>query len=258
MGVMQPDIIAQGLIIVFLSVLLIAVVVVLAVLGWLRRKVKAAARAPVPAEVASTGQPLHDSHHFSAKRSQSWLAIRSTDVDAVQSALGLHDPRPCSWAEGLLSDAEQRLFVSPPVSGWILVIGPALPDPADDVDKSFRFICDLSRKLGYVQFFHVNSVLDHHAWVRADCGRIGRAYAWAERTLWNQGPVTPAELALAVKCLGYGETPEPALFSRAEAEPGNSEKVHLLAARWSLDPAAIDARFIGREHGVVGEMSRLF
>jgi hypothetical protein len=46
----------------------------------------------------------------------------------------------------------------------------------------------------------------------------------------------------------------------APVEPGssNSDKVHLLAARWSLDPDDIDERFIEQEWGIVGEPSRLF
>ena len=257
MDVTQQSLIVQGLLVVFLSVLLTAVVLVLAILGWIRHKSRAIV-AQKPQCEAIPPEPMRELPAFSPRRCQSWLAIRSTNVGAVQFALNLHDPKPCSWTEGVMSDADQRLFVSPPISGWILVIGPALPDPADDVDKSFRFICDLSRKLGYVQFFHVNQVLDQHAWVRAEAGRIGRAYAWAGRTLWHQGPVTPAEMSLGMKCLEYGEAPEPALFSRAEAEPGNSEKVHLLAARWSVNPAAIDGRFLGAGRGVAGEVSRFF
>ncbi len=123
----------------------------------------------------------------------------------MQSALALHNPKPCLWSEGLSGDGEQKLFVSPPVSGWILVIGPALPDPSDDVDVCFRFLLELSRKVGQVQFFNANSMLNEHAWVRADAGRIVRGYAWAGKTLWNQGAATQAERDLGMKCYDYTE-----------------------------------------------------
>ena len=213
---------------------------------------------PQEPESSSARTPLQEAPRFALKRAQSWLAVKGANAQVVQSALALHDPKPCSWAEGLLDDGQQRLFVSPPVWGWILVIGPALPDPADDVDASFRFITDLSRKVGQVQFFHVNSVLDHHAWVRAESGRIVRAYAWAGKTLWNQGRPTPSERALNLKCRDYGETAEPALFGRPDPGAANSEKVHLLAARWSFDPADIDSRFLEREWGIAGEATRFF
>jgi len=64
---------------------------------------------------------------------------------------------------------------------------------------------NLSRKLGQVQFFSANRIFYHHAWVRTDAGRILRAYAWAGRTLWQQGAMTPAEVELDVHCFDYGE-----------------------------------------------------
>src|SRR5438128_1552651 len=84
------------------------------------------------------------------RRPASWLAIKSCNLLSVQSALGLHNPKPCSWTEGLAG--EQKLFIAPAVKGWILVIGSGLPDPSEDVDACFRFVVDLSRKLGQVQF----------------------------------------------------------------------------------------------------------
>ena len=109
---------------------------------------------------------------------------------------------------------EKKLFISPPVDGWILVIGSALPDPAADVDACFRFVMELSRKLGHVQFFSANRVLSHHAWVQVEAGRVRRAYAWAGTTLWKQGLKTTAEADLGLKCFDYFETAERTSFGR--------------------------------------------
>src|SRR5256885_14182306 len=46
-------------------------------------------------------------------RPSSWLAIKSRNLRAVQSALGLHNAKPCSWIEGLAG--EEKLFIAPPV-----------------------------------------------------------------------------------------------------------------------------------------------
>src|SRR5262245_38195411 len=59
------------------------------------------------------------------RRPGCWIAVKSRNVLAVQSALGLHNVRPCSWFEGLA--AEEKVFISPPVQGWILVMGCGLP-----------------------------------------------------------------------------------------------------------------------------------
>lgn len=185
-----------------------------------------------------------------------WLAVRSTHPLAVQAALGLHKATPCSWEEGLNAAHEQKLFISPPISGWILVMGSSLPDPANDVDHAFRFILSLSRKLGHVQFFSFNRAINHHAWVRADRGQVQRAYAWAGKTLWNQGPKTCAEVDLHLVCYGYAEPPEFALFRQADPTAANTEKILVLASRWSLDPSAVDPRMLRQAQGITGRLSR--
>jgi hypothetical protein len=183
----------------------------------------------------------------------SWLAIKSRSSLSVQSALRLHNPKPCSWMQGLAG--EGKLFIAPPVKGWVLVIGSALPDPSEDVDICFRFLLDLSRKLGQVQFFSASRILHYHAWVKADAGRIVRAYAWAGKTLWAQGPRTSAEKELDLKCFGYLETAERPAFGQPDVASSNVEKLPLLAARWSIDPGRIDERFLQMERGIAGEPS---
>lgn len=183
-----------------------------------------------------------------------WLAIKSTNLQIVQSALCMHNPAPCSWEEGLARAHRQKLFIAPPIGGWILAIGSNLPDPSEDVDESFHFLLDLSRKLGEVQFFSFNRVLQHHAWVKANHGHVLRAYAWAGGVLWNQGPKTHAEIALGLKCFNYGED-EPRLFGAHDVLRANTEKVSLLAARWSLDPTAINVTRMEKSQGIAGEFS---
>ncbi|MDB6033425.1 MAG: hypothetical protein JWM16_3763 [Verrucomicrobiales bacterium] len=185
-----------------------------------------------------------------------WLAVRCGNPLVVQAALGLNRPTPCSWEEGLSVAHDQKLFISPPISGWILVMGSALPEPSEDVDHCFRFLQTLSRKLGHVQFFSVNRVVHHHAWVQAEHGQIQRAYAWAGKTLWNQGPATLAEVQLGLKCYGYTETMERTSFLQQDPAALNAERVSLLAARWSVDPNTIDGRRLRACQGIAGDISR--
>ena len=198
-------------------------------------------------------QPSVIEHGFFFRRPACWLAVKNRDVLAVQSALGLHNPKPCSWMEGLAG--EEKLFIAPPVKGWILIIGSGLPDPSEDVDACFRFVLELSRKLGQVQFFCANRVLQHHAWIRIERGRVLRAYAWAGKTLWQQGTRTSAERSLGLKCFEYGATVEGSPFRELDVISTNVDKVPLLAAQWSLDPARIDERFFETERGIAGEPS---
>lgn len=166
-----------------------------------------------------------------------WLVVKTSDPSAVQAALKLHHPTPCSWEEGLHVARDDKLFISPSIAGWVFVIGSGLPGPFEDVDDCFRFLTDLSRKLGHVQFFSVSRVVNHHAWVLLERGRIFRAYAWAGETLWNQGPVTAAEKELDLRCFDYGS--EQNTFAVKDELAANSERVAQLASRWSLDPATL-------------------
>src|ERR1041384_6839384 len=185
-----------------------------------------------------------------------WLAIKSRSLPGVQSALALNNPKPCSWVEGMNGD--EKLFIAPPVKGWILVVGSGLPDPSEDVDACFRFVLALSRKLGQVQLFSASRVLQYHAWVKAERGRIVRAYAWAGKTVWQQGARTAAEKDLDLKCFDYAEPAERLSFTQPEAAAVNVDKVPLLAARWSLDPGHIDGHVLEKEQGVAGEPSRKY
>jgi hypothetical protein len=182
-----------------------------------------------------------------------WLVVKAGDPALVQAALNLHHPTPCSWEEGLIEAREDKLFISPSISGWVLVVGSGLPGPFEDVDDCFRFLSDLSRKLGQVQFFSASRVVNQHAWVLMERGRVFRAYAWAGETLWNQGLLTAAEKELGLRCFEYGS--EPNLFSVKDELAANSERIGQLAARWSLDPAMIGSGSWSG-HGIVGGLSQ--
>lgn len=185
------------------------------------------------------------------QRPATWLAIRSVSPEAVQAALGLGRSAPCSWSDGMMGGHE--FFISPRVNGWVIVTGLALPCPDDDVDACFLFLTALSRKLGHVQFFHAEKFSLHHAWARLDDGCVTRAYAWAGETVWNQGAKTMPETRLGLKCFAYGDILPP-----KEAVEMNFEKVAALAARWSLDPAAIDECSLNHASGLAGELSQLY
>lgn len=198
-----------------------------------------------------------DLHWLAFSAPHSWLAIKARNMIAVQEVLGLHNPKPCSWAEGLVRREERALVLSPPIRGWILVMGNGLPDPADDVDRCYLFLTRLSRCLGEIQYFSLNRAVEHHAYARLDRGRVVRAYAWANETLWNQGPMTLTERKLRMRCYEYGETPPPLNFGQGDPrENNNLEKIPQLAAKWSLDPFAVDERIGSLPDGIAGEWLR--
>jgi len=187
---------------------------------------------------------------------ESWLAVRSRNLASVQMALSLHQPKPCSWLEGFTN--ADSLFIAPPVKGWVLVTGAGLPEPLQDVDACFRFVLDLSRKLGHVQFFSANRTLLSHAWVRAENGRIVRGYAWAGTTQWQQGVMTLDEMELGLYCFDYAEPAACGWADHPEFFQNNVQKVGLLAARWGLDPARVRKHLFLNESGVAGKAAHRY
>jgi hypothetical protein len=178
-----------------------------------------------------------------------WLAVKAADPSVVQAALHLHRATSCTWEQGLAEARDDKLFISPPISGWVLVVGSGLPEPSEDPDRCYHFLTTLSRKLGHVQFFSVSRVVHHHGWALLERGQVFRGYAWADETLWNQGPVTAAEKDLDMLCLAYASEQNP--FALREALSANCEKVNQLAARWSIDPGAISPE-MWHGRGIVG------
>ncbi len=185
---------------------------------------------------------------------EQWMAIRTGNVAAVQETLGLSNARRCTWQDGFQIAGVEHLFISPPVNGWILVVGPALPAPDEDVDFCFHFLSHISKRLGHVQYFSLNRALSHHCWVRAHTGRIERAYAWFGETLWNQGPITAEEKALGMECHPYGRAVEDLDYQSMNRLNGTTENIGRLAARWSLNPAALKPEVFTATAGITGEL----
>lgn len=184
-----------------------------------------------------------------------WMAIRSSNTVHVKASLGV-SAGAIAWSEALSRAREDRLFVSAPVDGWTLVIGEALPDPAQDVDALYRFLVGASRETGEVQFFSIDRVLGFHAWARLREGRVVRGYAWAGSTEWNEGRPTLDERVLGLRCRDYGDVADPWVPGQTSQELENSERVPLLARRWGISLAAatetlLQAEFV--EPGGAGE-----
>ncbi len=217
-----------------------------------RRRVKSSS-GPDQIVVGATTSPPRRTFRTPFDQPSRWLAVRTHDIDNVRHALGLIHAHPCSWEQGITEARDHKLFISPPISGWILVVGAGLPEPSEDVDKTYLFLMELSRKLGHVQFFSFNRVLNHHSWAIVERGCVYRGYAWAGRTLWNQGLLTAAEKDVAMACFDY--TVDPTEYAHDEAWAMNAEKVSRLAGWWSIDPFCIGERTWLARPGIVGNVS---
>ena len=226
-----------------------AIVIGLLILGWMATGPRRTRRDQKALAEAFSFLPFRTD---TPPRPACWLAVRSVSTEAVKTALCLNRAAPCSWVEGLAGSHE--FFISPRVhGGWVIVTGLGLPNPSDDVDATFLFLTELSRKLGHVQFFYAEKFSRHHGWARLDDGCVTRGYAWTGETVWNQGAKTLPETVVGLKTFNYAD--QTATILDAET---NFEKVPQLAARWSLDPAEVKLDSSRQSIGLAGESAGYF
>jgi hypothetical protein len=118
-----------------------------------------------------------------------WFALKASNPAAVVEALELREATPANWESGLAAAYDSQrddawVFVSPPVGGWVLVVGCLLPYPTtqshDDAGAKFDALFSrLMKRSDDVQFYGSHRVVDFVAWARALNGKPVRIFAWA-------------------------------------------------------------------------------
>ena len=180
-----------------------------------------------------------------------WFAIRSEDGARVCDVMGLEAPAKANWQSGVAALREEgegasRVFISPPIDGWILVAGLALPHPVGPrfVDKCLPLMEELARHFADVQYFCCFPAIDHYGWARAREGKLIRAFALGDEGLiWNRGRPSRDERLLGLKLFEIKEDArrgsEAALGSLFDAGEGH---VVRLAGKWGIDPMRLAER----------------
>jgi hypothetical protein len=147
-------------------------------------------------------------------RKMAWLAVRDRDPAAVGRALNLSGLREVPWADGIAAAYKGGIFVSPPTSGWVLVVG---------MRTSGTDVAMLSSALSGadVLAFATHRVSDSASWAMARDGELVRS----------------AEIADGAVVASFGE-PTAAEAGLDHLDP--EEAVMRVAAAWSLDPLHLD------------------
>jgi hypothetical protein len=180
-----------------------------------------------------------------------WLAFKGASPEAVARALELRDPGSSTWADGLKSAYQGRVFVTPPLgdTGWVLAASTRFPDPGDQKhkDEATPALTRLSQTLGEVQYFATYDVLDLHAWARFVNGAPVRKLAFLgadSAYVWAEGEPTPEERKLGLAF--DGKKPGEKTSTPSEAN------VFAVAGAWSVDPSTLQSRGLPPSLGVVG------
>jgi hypothetical protein len=186
----------------------------------------------------------------------SWLAVRTSDTKELISMLDVRGAKTVNWHEGVGAIYAERspdasAFITPPIEGWTLVAGLALPHPlgAAFKDKCSPLIEALSARFGAAHYYFSFPLLDYYAWAKAEDGAVVRAFATGdEGIIWNRGRLTPEERQLNLQFFEFrgvedrhGDVGGDLLLVPTEAQ------VLKLAGAWSCDPSALD-----RSEEVVG------
>ena len=119
-----------------------------------------------------------------------WIAVPTGDQAGVMASLGLARPVPVTFAEAQAvidedghgeaednPDGLARVYVSPEIEGWTLVIGPWCdPCSTDRSDEVLRLCADLSTRYGAAQAYYFGAQGDGSAWLIAEHGVVVRRY----------------------------------------------------------------------------------
>jgi len=178
----------------------------------------------------------------------SWIAIKTQDVHKVLATLDLSHVVSSNWQSGIGTVyhedlGENRIFVSPPVKGWVFVVGLALPHPlgARFVDKWTPLIEGLAAEFQEVQYYFTYPLIDFYAWARVLKGRISRAFAISdEGVIVKRGRISAGEKSLALKMFELRGVRD------LEGDAGGEivlypTETHVmrLAGLWGLDPTQL-------------------
>jgi len=180
--------------------------------------------------------------------SMAWLAVRSDDPLEVIDALQLEDASACNWNSGIGAVYDDwlgatRVYVSPPVEGWVFAVGLSLPHPLGGgfADKCTPLLVDLGRRFSEAQYFFSYPPIDYYAWARVKDGRLVRAFAVSdEGIVWNKGRPSREERSLGLKLFELrgvrgrkGDAGGEMILHPTE------DHVLRLASSWSIDPTTL-------------------
>lgn len=183
-------------------------------------------------------------------RSMAWLAVRCDDPQQLLEALHLEEASACNWNSGIGAVYDDwlgasRVFVSPPVDGWVFAVGLALPHPLGGgfVDRCTPMLVDLGGHFAEAQYFFTYPPIDYYAWARVKDGRLVRAFAVSdEGVVWNKGRPSRDERSLGLKLFELrgvrgrkGDAGGELILHPTE------DHVLRLASRWGVDPMTLDA-----------------
>ncbi len=198
------------------------------------------------------GDPTPD-HPVRLGYKTAWFAVPAMEPAVIAGKLSCEEARPANWRSGFdLSRHVSAGYITPPVRGWSLIVSYeflGMQEKEAGRDLTGR----LSARFGRAQYFATHRVVDLQAWAKAEQGVLVRHFAWlgeSGQVLANDGPQTREEKGLGFPNLS-GMTLEEAAEAMVGRKTPSEEDVMRVAARWSLDPNALEPTDAGAGAGLI-------
>lgn len=170
-----------------------------------------------------------------------WLAIETTDAAAVIAALPVSDPQPANWETGIQAAYKGRVFISPPMNSWVLVV--STNAMAIDHFVWQKLLAKLSKQFREAQGFGSFRIVDAYTWSKYRDGGEIRTYACSDWTSVIRGTLTPEEREYGKRFFDYSspQAENEAYFEREDLVHPDEEDVLEIAKRWGFDPRELDS-----------------
>lgn len=181
-----------------------------------------------------------------------WLAVKTSDRRKLEKCLEIKEVKEANWSMGLEVAYEKggRLFFTPAMDNWVIMIGVSLPDAIKDRQKLTDLLIKLSKEFGEAQYFGTHRVTEYQAWVKAVNGNIVRAVAYSgERQAfsWVAGEPTKIE-----KELGLDYKVEDSAKGTPDTVPSEMH-VHQVSMDWSID-TFFENKTFSATNGIIGRL----
>ena len=195
-----------------------------------------------------------------------WLAVKAAGSDEVLDALPLTDIHAANWEFGFRAAFRGWVFVTPPIEGWVFVLGGRLPEPGSrEHPGQWRALLEpLAARFPDVHYFGSHRVVGWYAWARFLEGRCVRLFAYlgeAGEVLVDRGERTPEERELGpdfaaeqARFDALAEDPEPDRSALDAVRLPDEEDVVRLAGAWSLNPACLEELALAPSVGWIGRL----
>ena len=246
-------------------VLILQIVAVIGFLEWSRRRKSAQESThTVHQQPAATTLDIkaEPDQPIGFGRKNLWVAVRGNDPRQLAQSLQLHGVQPCNWHSGFLAAyayPSDYVFVTPPVDGFLMAVGTALPDPGDAAAlPSWRSLMSrLSATFGSAHFFATHRGSGYSAWARYSEGVEDRLFAHGDEGIHDLGAPLPEEAAILARLPDptAAET-DPEYWERDDVRSPEEEDVLRLAAAWTVDPSSLESRDLPPSVGLVGRLDQ--